>query len=142
MHEFRAAQKDDWKTFPMPEQQEQFTIPLAVSDQEYESIKLGYIPREMEDKWFLYMDRDTLYIHRSWTGFCIYVIHFASDRRSARVIANRDPSQYTNTDQETDRLVIQSRLSFLLQNGKEAELIKRYMEHQKQNNSAPQGNNP
>ena len=28
----------------------------------------------MEDKWFSYMDGNTLYAHRSWTGYCIYII--------------------------------------------------------------------
>lgn len=28
----------------------------------------------MEDKWFSYMDENTLYAHRSWTGYCIYII--------------------------------------------------------------------
>lgn len=28
----------------------------------------------MEDKWFSYMDENTLYAHCSWTGYCIYII--------------------------------------------------------------------
>ena len=39
-------------------------------------IKKGVIPKAMEDKWFIYYDtsENKLYLHRSWTGFLMYVV--------------------------------------------------------------------
>jgi len=34
---------------------------------------MGLVPEEIEDKWFIYWEDDTLFFHRSWTGNCIYV---------------------------------------------------------------------
>jgi hypothetical protein len=30
----------------------------------------------MDQKWFIYMEDDTLWFHRSWTGLCIYEVKF------------------------------------------------------------------
>ena len=35
----------------------------------------------MEDKWFIFMENGILYFHRSWTGVCIYQVHFDEQRR-------------------------------------------------------------
>jgi 8-oxo-dGTP diphosphatase len=68
-------------------------------------LRRGNIPRAMEDKWFWYMERSTLWAHRSWTGYCIYRIDFKEDGRHA-VTVNRDPEQYARTDigEETETL--------------------------------------
>ena len=47
-------------------------------------LKLGHIPQEMEDKWFGYIEEDTLHIHRRWTGFCIYIVKICSSSGSYR----------------------------------------------------------
>jgi len=28
----------------------------------------------MEDKWFIFLEDDWLYLHRSWTGTCVYKV--------------------------------------------------------------------
>ena len=48
------------------------------------------------------MEGDTLYAHRSWTGYCIYRIDFRKDNRHV-VTVTRDPEQYTCTSVEEDR---------------------------------------
>ena len=65
----------------------------------------------MEDKWFWYMEGDTLYAHRSWTGNCIYIVSFGKDD-SHTVIANRDPEQYSVTDPDEDRRQLNGLLSW------------------------------
>lgn len=64
-------------------------------------IRLGVVPVQiMEDRWFIYWHDGALYLHRSWTGFCIYVARFAMEGSSAGIIvaeANRDRAQYSNT---------------------------------------------
>ena len=48
----------------------------------------------MEDKWFSYMDENTLYAHRSWTGYCIYIIEINVETGVHDVTVNRDTEQY------------------------------------------------
>ena len=66
------------------------------------ALRRGNIPQAMEDKWFWYMEGNTLFVHRSWTGACIYRIDFSSDNRH-KVTVNRDPEQYTCTSIDEDK---------------------------------------
>ena len=97
-----AAQKSDWKTSEMPAQHTTFIIERKISPSEMEKLKLGNIPQEMEDKWFWYFENGKLYAHRSWTGFCIYILSFTSGSDRIEVTANRDPEQYRCTDDVED----------------------------------------
>ena len=47
------------------------------------------------------MEGQTLWAHRSWTGFCIYRIDFKEDGRHT-VTVNRDPEQYVSADAAAD----------------------------------------
>ena len=91
------AAKDDWTTHDMPEQNDHFILKRHFSEDQMEALRRGNIPQEMEDKWFWYMEGNTLYAHRSWTGFCLFIIEFKPDD-SHLVTVNRDSEQYTNTD--------------------------------------------
>jgi hypothetical protein len=56
----------------------------------------------MEDRWFVVWDGGALWLHRSWTGFCIYRVGFAvrgDQVELTEVIVNREPEQYTGTDE-------------------------------------------
>ena len=96
------VKKSDWKTEEMPEQRDHFNLLLSVSDKQLDILRHGHLPREMEDKWFWYMEGDTLYAHRSWTGFCIYVADF-SEKGKIKVTVNRDHEQYKCKSIEEDR---------------------------------------
>ena len=66
---------------------------------------MGVIPEEMEDKWFAYWEDGTLFFHRSWTGFCVYIVRFVCDDDGTTAVEadlNRDPEQYKNTDEQYD----------------------------------------
>ena len=93
----KVACRSDWKTEPMPVHHEVFVLERAFSDEEMEALRRGNIPEVMEDKWFWYMEGQTLWAHRSWTGHCIYRIDFREDNRHV-VTVNRDPEQYRCTD--------------------------------------------
>ena len=59
----------------------------------------------MEDKWFIYWNDNTLYFHRSWTGMCLYIVHFEAARDGHKIISadiNRDPDQYNETSDVRD----------------------------------------
>ncbi|MFH5803645.1 hypothetical protein [Alienimonas sp. DA493] len=87
------------------------------SPQEIERIRLGLVPGQMEDKWFIYWQDDALYFHRSWTGICVYVVRFEIDGDSYRMCEadlNREPSQYSQTNDDHDAAMISYLIDVLL----------------------------
>ena len=93
----KAATRKDWKNLPMPERCETFVFRRPFTEEQLAALRRGHIPQGMEDKWFWYVEDDTLYAHRSWSGFCIYRIDLRTDGRHV-VTVNRDPEQYGETD--------------------------------------------
>ena len=108
--EIIAARREDWETEPMPEKRDTFVLHRSFNDKEMEALRLGNIPQTMEDKWFWYVEGSTLYAHRSWTGYCIYIIEFKEDDHHI-VTVNRDPKQYLCTDIEQDAEALNSLLN-------------------------------
>ena len=107
----KITTKSDWKTYDMPEQHGIFILERSFNEKQMSALRKGNIPKEMEDKWFWYMEGNTLYAHRSWTGFCIYKIEF-SDNKYHKVTVNRDPNQYDNDDLEDDKIKLNSLLNW------------------------------
>ncbi len=102
------AVKNSWNNMPMPELSKFIEVNLEYSSKDIENIKMGFIPQEMEEKWFIYFDdsESKLYFHRSWTGMCIYIVNF--EEKDGKFVAtkaevNRDPSQYTCEDDDRDK---------------------------------------
>ena len=102
---YKIAEKSDWKTCPMPETHDSFILEKSLNERQMCSLRHGHIPQAMEDKWFWYMEDDTLYAHRSWTGHCIYTVAFKSDGRHL-VTVNRNPEQYKCTSIEEDTALL------------------------------------
>ncbi len=108
------ATKEDWEIFPMPSKTATFTIKRHFTEEEIENLKAGHIPEEMEDRWFSYFEDNKLYIHRSWSGICVYIVEFnfkssflfkfKEDKHNVTV--NRDVNQYacTNIDEDIEEL--------------------------------------
>ena len=96
-----AATKNDWEIYPMPQATAKFTLKRHFTDDELEKLKLGHIPGEMEDRWFCYYEDGKLFVHRSWSGSCIYIMEFSKSDRH-KVTVNRDSRQYTCTDNKED----------------------------------------
>lgn len=105
------AKKGDWKTLDMPAENETFVLQRSFSEEQMTALRKGNIPEEMEDKWFWYMEGNTLYAHRSWTGFCVYIIEFSPDGNN-KVTVNRDSSQYTCTSVDEDRKTLNELLNW------------------------------
>ena len=109
MLQYYRVMKNDWKTEEMPSKNETFIYEGKVTEEMKTALSYGILPRQMEDKWFLYMEGNKLYVHRSWTGYCIYIIEFNEDGKHV-ITVNRDPQQYSCTDvnediKELDRLL-------------------------------------
>lgn len=86
----------------MPRLRSKIACNRRYRDREVEQMKLGVIPEQMEDKWFIFWEKDTLHFHRSWTGFCTYRVKFRrlkSGWRMWQITANRNPEQYRGTDE-------------------------------------------
>ena len=77
----------------------------------------GLVPEQMEDKWFVYWKDDHLFLHRSWTGYCVYVVRFVAEEgryKMTEAYANRDPGQCRNTGDERDAAMISFLIDTLL----------------------------
>jgi len=82
----KIATKNSWKIFEMPKSKIELKInPKIYSSEEFIKIKEGFIPREMEDKWFIYFENNKLYFHRSWSGFCAYEVIFIKNKDSFQI---------------------------------------------------------
>ena len=102
LNDDQIAKKSDWKALDMPSDHAEFTLKMKFTPEQMLNLKKGHIPEAMEDKWFWYMEGNTLYAHRSWSGFCIYVIDF-SEGDEHSVTVNRNPDQYTETSIDKDK---------------------------------------
>jgi hypothetical protein len=90
----RGAKKSDCENHPLPKQFEKISLKLRYSSGEMEKICQGFIPAEMEDKWFIYFSDNVLYCHRSWTGYCVYEVYFKAEETGYSIthaLVNRDP---------------------------------------------------
>ncbi|MEU8645057.1 hypothetical protein AB0C91_24395 [Streptomyces sp. NPDC048674] len=90
-------------------------LPACVwSDSERDAIWLGHVSREMEGKWNLVSEGDTVRLLRSWTGHEIYRAGFAavdaSEGGGWRIVwaeAERDPDRYHNFGAEFDAVMLE-----------------------------------
>lgn len=122
------VKRSDWKIIDMSEITEKFVMDYKLSSRDIEILRQGYLPKEMEDKWFVYCEADTLYFHRSWTGFCIYIVEISKNHETLCVTVNRDPEQHTETKNEGDRINLAILLNSLL-NKSDGDLWEQHIEH-------------
>ena len=115
--ERHAVTRDDWKRKPMPEKRTTIPLGQAYSAEELSLIRRGLVPQQMADQWFIFHEDDALFFHRSWTGHCIYVVHFhetGEEIRATYADVNRDPEQYGETDDQRDRELVLELIHVLL----------------------------
>lgn len=101
----RPAVRDDWKILDMSPSRAELKITRIFSAEEMARIRWGFVPEEMEDKWFIYCEGDRLYFHRSWTGHCIYIVDFQPQGdafAASKAQVNRDANQYNESDDVYD----------------------------------------
>ena len=108
----KIANRSSWKNMPLPDQRARLSVERTFPEREYNRLSRGLIPKRMEDKWFIYMEDDVLAFHRSWTGVCVYEVHFDNQKTIKDVLVNRKDEQYQGTDDEYDEQL----LMFLIDN--------------------------
>jgi hypothetical protein len=91
------AKRDSWKIENMPDDVVSIYYARGFTLEEFEKIKRGFIPKSMEDKWFIFFESGVLYFHRSWTGRCIYSVDFIIENdkvKIKKIYVNNDKTQY------------------------------------------------
>lgn len=88
------------------------------SEDDWERIRLGYRSANMDEKWNVFTEKETVFLHRSWTGIGVFAATFApvegGGRRIVHAVAERDPEWYGGTDDDHDSLMIETVLSFVV----------------------------
>ncbi len=87
--------RTDWKTQPLSEPFAEVDLDIEVSEGVMERIRLGLLPEQMEDKWFLYYEHPHLHAHRSWTGFAAFILTFEQRGSAWRIVGakiSQDPA--------------------------------------------------
>jgi len=75
------------------------------TSEEYERIKQGFRPQDMDDKWAIVFQDGWLRFYRTWGASMVFLLHLAEEEAGARVdqvYANRDTSMYTGTDTDEE----------------------------------------
>jgi hypothetical protein len=106
-----------WKHLPEPSHKEDLRFTAPFTEKEAEQLVLGFVPGQMEDKWFIYFESGWLRFHRSWTGAFIYALRLDGSGSGVRVLeswVNRDTSQYRLNDSEFDRRFVRYLIDVLL----------------------------
>jgi hypothetical protein len=70
------ARRTDWKVIEMPATRAHLNVERVFAPEDFARLTFGVIPRSMEEKWFVFFESPWLYLHRSWSGECIYQIRF------------------------------------------------------------------
>ena len=121
--EVKTATYKDWHDLnEMPAKSETIDLePHFYDPEDVIRMKRGFIPKEMEQKWFIYCTDEYIYFHRSWTGNLIYKVYIYEGSDGEWVIScaeiNRDPDQYGGMDNsEDERIIFELIDEYLLQN--------------------------
>lgn len=76
----RPATADDWPNLkPLAGRIVSLSLGMRFTSAEMDNIRLGFVPMEMEFKWFAYFENDVLHMHRSWTGYKVAEVPFSQD---------------------------------------------------------------
>lgn len=102
----RAAQREDWRTLPCPEELQMFELPQVFSPAEAALIRQGFVPSGTDDRWFMFVEDDHLYCHRSWSGACIYSARLVEEGSGCRLVdcwVSRDEKVFESSGIDSDR---------------------------------------
>lgn len=110
------ATSQSWKNSPI-DQPYKISTNLSFNTAQFDKMILGYIPIEMENKWFIFYENECFYFHRSWTGHGIYkaCIHkIGSTYYISEFDVERNTEKYQNKNDEKDIRDLMSLIKYLL----------------------------
>jgi len=109
--------RDDWRIFDMPVIYETAFLNKGLAAGDYQALLSGFLPRDMDDRWFMYANEGYVYLHRSWTGHCIFRLKIEVIKEECLLTElqiNRDTNQYKSTNVEADKMEVDSIVSYLI----------------------------
>ena len=114
----KKATKNDWELFPLPDKHVSLIVSRKFDRCQMDRIQMGVVPHDMDERWLIYYEDDTLYLHRSWTGYCTFAVRFiVLDDGAARMcecLASRDEEQYGSSNDAEDLKLLNSIIDELL----------------------------
>lgn len=99
------ATRDSWPIRPMPAQQKSLELDGTFTLEDMDRLRTGYVPRQANDKWFIFFEDGWLHFHRRVTGNAVFQLRLVPEDdhiRAPFVIVNRDSAQYRNDDDAYD----------------------------------------
>ncbi|MGA0600511.1 hypothetical protein ACO2Q3_07380 [Caulobacter sp. KR2-114] len=79
-----GACRESWESEPIVDARP-LPFSASYSAAEFDRIRQGLVPEVMEDKWFVYFEEPSLFLHRSWTGQGVYRVDFEAHDSGFRV---------------------------------------------------------
>ncbi|MBS9525528.1 hypothetical protein KI659_16040 [Litoribacter alkaliphilus] len=100
----KLVTKDSWKNSPI-DQPKRIEMELPLTEGQFEKLKRGFVPKQMEDKWFVFYEKGWIYFHRSWTGYGIFRAEIKNVKGKFSITefyAERNPAKYNNQEDRED----------------------------------------
>ena len=83
--------------------------------EEWERIKCGYRSRGMDEKWDVFVEDDVAYLHRSWTGRCVFEASFSQVQAGWHISsAIAETERVRDVSAQRDKVVLELVLSSIL----------------------------
>ena len=105
-----TARQGDWEAHPLTHP-ESIPPPTRIwTSEEMDHIREGYIPHMMEEKWFIFMEGNRLFAHRSWTGLGVYEATFAPVDGGyviSSAVVTGDRSEYERSSDQDESLILE-----------------------------------
>lgn len=81
-----VATRKSWRNLkPPPKKRVALPLERDLDAVDLAKLSRGFVPQRMEDHWFALVERDRLYMHRSWTGLCVFVARLEQSGAGARL---------------------------------------------------------
>ena len=125
-----TASRDSWEV-------ERLTVPQPIpapsrvwTGEEMGAIRRGYVPWMMEEKWFIFMEGNRLFAHRSWTGLGVYEATFAPTEGGYVIesaVVTGDETEYRRSSDEVESRTLEVLIaSYLLSESPSEEQLDGY----------------
>ena len=103
------ATRESWNDLSFSQSTSALGYTDTFSEAEFSRLALGHVPADMDDKWFAYLEVDTLYLHRSWTDRCIYTLRFTKESNSwavSQALVVDDPAWYKRSTDDYEAALL------------------------------------
>ena len=92
----------------MAEPRTRVPVDVRYTREQTEQISLGKRPRDMDEKWIIYREGDEVFVHRSWTGICMFIARLEEDAEGCtltEIAISREPDHAPRDPEDASALV-------------------------------------